>query len=103
MIVASSMRKSSEKISCAPSMETLGENFGGSRIWPTDETYATISIPYAILRYFSATAPAATRPCVICLKMKNRKRESVCVYTPTVSRALLRPPPLLAFILYFSR
>lgn len=34
----------------------------GKRTFPTDETKATISMPWACLRYFSAMAPAATRP-----------------------------------------
>lgn len=34
----------------------------GRCVLPTDDTNATISIPCAILRYFSAIAPAATRP-----------------------------------------
>ena len=50
---------------------------------PTDETNATNSTPRASLRYFSAIAPAATRP--------------------MVSLALERPPPLLAFKPYLSR
>ena len=49
---------------------------------PTEETNATISTPYRRERHFSAIAPAAT--------------------LAIVSRALLRPPPLLARIPYFS-
>jgi len=36
----------------------------GMWIFPTEETKATISILWASLRYFSAIAPAATRPVV---------------------------------------
>ena len=50
---------------------------------PTEETKATISTPQASDKYFSAIAPAATRP--------------------IVSRALLRPPPLDALIPYLWR
>ena len=50
---------------------------------PTELVKATISTPWAMERYFSAIAPAAT--------------------LPMVSRALLLPPPLLAFTPYFSR
>ena len=39
-----------------------GETEEGSWTLPTDETKATISTPYASLRYFSAIAPAATLP-----------------------------------------
>ena len=39
-----------------------GETEEGSWTLPTDETNATISIPYASFRYFSAIAPAATLP-----------------------------------------
>lgn len=36
---------------------------GGKRCSdPTEETKATISTPWASVRYFSAIAPAATRP-----------------------------------------
>ena len=49
---------------------------------PTEDTKATISTPWNSARHFSATVPAATRA--------------------IVSLALLRPPPLLALIPYFS-
>lgn len=55
---------------------------GKSSSSPTDETKATISTPWTRERYFSAMAPAATRA--------------------IVSRAELRPPPLLARTPYFS-
>ena len=56
---------------------------GGKRYsLPMEVTNATISTPCTTERYFSAIAPAATRP--------------------IVSRALLRPPPLLALTPYFS-
>ena len=51
--------------------------------FPTLDTKATISIPCASFKYFSAIALAATRP--------------------IVSLALLRPPPELALTPYFSR
>jgi len=38
------------------------EEADGIWILPTDDTNPTISIPWASLRYFSAMAPAATRP-----------------------------------------
>ena len=56
---------------------------GGKRCSdPTDDTKAMISTPCANARYFSAMAPAATRP--------------------IVSRAEERPPPDEARIPYFS-
>mmetsp|Transcript_39591 Transcript_39591/g.85713 ORF Transcript_39591/g.85713 Transcript_39591/m.85713 type:complete len:232 (+) Transcript_39591:187-882(+) len=51
-----------------------------ARTVPTPLTQATISTPYLVFKTFSAIAPAATRP--------------------IVSRALLRPPPLLALTPY---
>ncbi len=39
-----------------------GETDEGSCTFPTEDTNATISMPYASFRYFSAIAPAATRP-----------------------------------------
>lgn len=39
-----------------------GETEEGSCTFPTEDTNATISMPYASFRYFSAIAPAATRP-----------------------------------------
>lgn len=43
-------------------MSTSSDLDVGMWILPTDDTNATISTPYASLRYFSAIAPAATRP-----------------------------------------
>lgn len=65
-------------------MEVAGwRGVGGKRCSaPTEETKETISTPWARERYFSAIAPAATRP--------------------IVSLALLLPPPLEAFMPYFS-
>ena len=56
--------------SCAVSSSSsviLGAREGGAReagkcTFPTELTKAMISTPYAALRYFSAIAPAATRP-----------------------------------------
>lgn len=43
-------------------VESLDEEDVGMWILPTEETNATISMLWASLRYFSAMAPAATRP-----------------------------------------
>ena len=55
----------------------------GNSTFPTLPTNATISTPHASFRYFSAIAPAATRP--------------------MVSRAEARPPPLDALRPYLAR
>lgn len=67
VMVARSFLKSSDNASGASSFSSslsaeMGATVDGRWIFPTDETNATTSIPYAILRYFSAMAPAATRP-----------------------------------------
>lgn len=46
----------------------------GMWIFPTEETNAMISMPYTVWRYFSAMAPAATRPFGE-VKEKNRMIE----------------------------
>jgi len=53
------MGESSESWSNAPFV--VSEEVG-MWIFPTEETKATISMLWASLRYFSAMAPAATRP-----------------------------------------
>src|SRR5579859_8039687 len=82
----------------------VGEEVG-MWIFPTEETKATISMLWASLRYFSAMAPAATRPGTVSARTRRRAidvrlRGGVI---PIVSRAELRPPPLLAFTPYFWR
>ena len=83
---------------------------GGKRCsLPTDETKATISTLRANRRYFSAMAPAATRPgkrkssLSVQLCYVSSQERYICQNPPIVSRALLRPPPLLALTPYFCR
>lgn len=59
-----SLRNSEETGSSTSSLsESVFDGFeNGMWILPTEETKATISIPKVCLRYFSAIAPAATRP-----------------------------------------
>jgi hypothetical protein len=73
---------------------------GGNRnSFPIEAVKAMISIPYASRRYFSAIAPAATRPDFYQLNPGLGQVFS----SPIVSRALLLPPPELALTPYFSR
>ena len=108
VIEARSVINSGDRASCAVSSSSSGlirareggASKAGRCTFPTELTKATISTPYAILRYFSAIAPAATRP------DGNEKGYAALIrmgQIPMVSLALLRPPPLLAFIPYFSR
>lgn len=48
--------------SSSSSSAALAAENAGRCVLPTEETNATTSTPWAILRYFSAMAPAATRP-----------------------------------------
>lgn len=115
--VASNFLNSSDRASWASSLSSLmsiGTRDGGATVagrctLPTDDTNATISIPYASLRYLSAMAPAATRPaCPITHRRQRKVNQSSgddlkSNHSPTVSLALLRPPPLLALTPYFSK
>jgi hypothetical protein len=74
---------------------------GGKRCSdPMDEVKATISRFCVRVRYFSAIAPAATRPYDLSHtgSLLTLHGERI----PIVSRALLLPPPLLALTPYFS-